>query len=102
MNASDLTAQEQTNVRGALHFLRNRCNGWKPLSKVLHYQHKTLARIANGHSTVTPALAFRVARFAAVSVDDALTGKFPPPDVCPRCGFCMVAPDAPAPAASLS
>ena len=34
----------------------------------------------------SPMVAFRVARFAGVGVDDVLTGAFPPPGTCPHCG----------------
>ena len=77
---SDLTAEEQKNVRAALRFLRARCGGWRPVAKALRYSRATLQR-ASG-----PVLAFRIARIAGVSVDDVLSGKFPPAGVCPHCG----------------
>ena len=77
---SDLTAEETKNVRAALRFLRVRCGGWRPVAKALRYSRATLQR-AGG-----PVLAFRVARLAGVSVDDVLTGKYPPAGTCPHCG----------------
>jgi len=35
---------------------------------------------------VTAGLALRVARFAEVSIDDLLGGKYVPPGACPYCG----------------
>jgi hypothetical protein len=77
---SDLTAKEQTNVLTAVRFLRARCGGWAPLVKALGFTEVTLRKPA------TPTVAFRVARFAKVSVDDVLTGRFPAPGTCPHCG----------------
>ena len=85
MSAVDLTPAEQTHVRAALRFLRNRCGGWEPLAKVLHSKHTTLGHIANGR-TVTPTIAFRVARLGGVSFDDVLAGRYPAPGTCPHCG----------------
>jgi hypothetical protein len=76
---SDLTTDEQKNVRTAVRFLRVRCGGWRPLAKALRFSKATLWR-------PSPALAFRVARFAGVGVDDVLMGRFPPTGTCPHCG----------------
>jgi hypothetical protein len=85
-NVFELTPEEQSNVRGALQFLRHRVGGWEPLAIAIHVKDRTLAKIAGGRATVTPALAFKVARFTKVSMDDMLTGKFPAPGTCPYCG----------------
>lgn len=45
----------------------------------------TLTKVRQRH-TVTPLIAFRVARFAEIGVDDLLTGKYPPAGACPHCG----------------
>jgi hypothetical protein len=82
----DLTKQEQANVRAALRFLRARCGGWASVAKVLHLGESTLAMVGGGHRTVTPLIAFRVAKFAKVGVDDVLGGRFPEPGTCPMCG----------------
>jgi len=71
----DLTPEEQTNVRAALRFLRLRCGGWDSLAKALHFNKKTLGNVARARA-VSPTVAFRVARFAKVGVDDLLAGKF--------------------------
>jgi hypothetical protein len=81
----DLTAKEQTNVRTALRFLRTRCGTWATLSKALRFAESTAGNVVQGAS-VSPMMAFRVARFAKVTVDDVLTGKFPAPGACPMCG----------------
>jgi hypothetical protein len=81
----DLTAEEQAHVRTALRFLRTRCGGWAAVAEVLHLHKVTIRNVANGRA-VGPVVAFRVARFVKVGVDDVLAGKFPAPDTCPHCG----------------
>ena len=93
---TDLTTQEQENVRGALLFLRTRCGGWKPLTKALRFQGKTLLHVSGGSRPVSASMAVRVARLASVSVDDVLTGKYPAQGTCPHCGY--RAPDGERPA----
>lgn len=80
MNAFALTAKEAANVRAAARFLRARMGGWKNVAKALHVTRTTAYKAPN------PALAFRLARLVGVGVDDVLTGRYPPPGVCPHCG----------------
>jgi hypothetical protein len=82
----NLTTKEQANVRAALRFLRSRCGTWATLAKALHFGDTTLANVASGHSSVTPVVAFRIAKFVKVGVDDVLAGRFPEPGTCPHCG----------------
>jgi len=81
----DLTEAEQAHVRTALQYLRRRCGGWMGLAPVLGYQRKTLSEIAHG-TAVTPTLAFRVARFSHVTMEDLIAGRFPPAGTCLHCG----------------
>jgi len=83
---NDLTTQEQTRVRAALAFLHARAGTWGALAKALGFKETTLGHIAAGRKNATASLAFRVARFAGVGVDDVLTGRFPDPRCCPHCG----------------
>lgn len=80
---SDLTADEQKNVRAALRFLRARCGGWKPVAKVLRTHPLSLSL---RDRPISASLAFRVARLAGIGVDDVLAGKYPPAGTCPHCG----------------
>ena len=82
---------EQENVRVALRFLHARARGWTPLGASLGFKHKTLES-ANQGRPVSATLAFRVARFAAVPMDDLLAGKFPPAGTCPHCGHIAESP----------
>jgi len=83
---SDLTEQEQTNVRKAMAHLRLRCGTWLLLAKALHAKYSTVRRAVDGHDAVSARLAFRVARLADTSIDGLLAGKWPPPNTCPNCG----------------
>ncbi len=85
IDTDDLTLVEQEHVRAALQFLRRQIGTLEMLGKVLKVTDRTLVYIQEGR-TVTPTVAFRVARFAKVSVDDLLAGKFPAPGTCPYCG----------------
>lgn len=88
MRRSDLSAEEQKNVRTALKFLRTRCGTWATLAKVLDSTGRTLTEVANRRSVVSASMAFRVARLAKVGVDDVISGRFPDPRSCPYCGHC--------------
>jgi hypothetical protein len=85
---SDLTAEEQANVRVALRFLRARCGSVVNLAKVLGFKDTTLGNVVSGRKPVGASVTFRAARLAKVGVDDLLVGKFPPPGACPHCGHC--------------
>jgi hypothetical protein len=89
---TDLTTQEQQHVRAALRFLRARCGGWAPVSKVLRFKDTSLSAVATSHKPVSTTLVFRIARFAKVGVDDVLAGRFPEPGTCPHCGHRPSAP----------
>jgi hypothetical protein len=82
---SDLTAKEQENVRAALRFIHTRCGTWALAAKAIRAQPNTLRQTAAGRA-VSASMAVRAARFAGVSVDDVLIGRFPPPGTCPHCG----------------
>lgn len=86
MSAMDLTTAEQTHVRTALKFLRSRCGTWANVAKVLGFKAANLCAVAGAHKSVSARVAFRVARFAKVPVDDVLAGRFPAPGTCPHCG----------------
>jgi hypothetical protein len=82
---TDLTKQEQAHVRTALVRLKLQCGGWNPVAKILRLNPATLSGVATG-KLVTPVMAFRVARFVKMGVEELLAGKFTPPGTCPHCG----------------
>jgi hypothetical protein len=83
---SDLTADEQANVRAAIRVLYGRAGGWAQLAKALGFKLSTVNRAHRGNDDVTPRMAFRVARMAGVGVDEVLAGRWPVAGTCPHCG----------------
>lgn len=83
---SDLTITEQKHVRTALRYLRNRVGAWEPVADALGFKCDTIDKVVNQRGrSVSPTMAFRVARLAGVTIDDLLEGRFLP-GACPRCG----------------
>jgi len=83
---TDLTTAEQANVLIAMRHLRVKCGGWKPLADALGFSPHTIRHVREGDKGVSASMALRVAKLAAVGVDDVLTGNYPPLGVCPHCG----------------
>lgn len=73
-------------MRVALRVLAARTGNRKALAKALRYQPSTIGHVLDDGVTVSVNLAFRVARFAGVTVDGLLAGEYPPAGVCRRCG----------------
>jgi len=90
---TDLTAIEQANVLIAMRHLRVKCGGWKPLADALGFSPHTIRHVREGDRGVSASMALRVAKLAAVGVDDILRGRFPPPGTCPKCGHLLVPSD---------
>lgn len=83
----DLSLEEQEHVRNAIAFLHVKLEGWKPLGKLLHFDHTTLIHVVNERRAVGASMAFRVARVVGIGVDELLAGNWPAPGTCPRCGY---------------
>jgi len=85
--STDLTPEEQVNVRRALHVLRRRMGGWAALVKVLRVKTSTLQNHGSKRAP-SAAVAIRAARLAEVPVDDLLAGRWPnfAEGACPHCG----------------
>jgi hypothetical protein len=71
-------------------YLRRRCGPLEMVAKVLGMKDDSLSKILRGTRGVTARVAFRVARFAGVSVTDLVKGQGVPAGTCPFCGH---APD---------
>jgi hypothetical protein len=83
----DLTPEEQTNVRAALRFLRTRLGSTSKLAAALRANIGTLRAVCLPHGRApSAAVAIRAARVAGVSVEDVLSGAWPPARACPHCG----------------
>lgn len=83
---SDLDEKEQTHVRTAMLYLRVRTGAWAVVAKALGMKPDSVEKVANGRRPVTPAMVFRVARFAEASIDDLLSGRWLPSKTCRHCG----------------
>ncbi len=90
---SDLTKTEQDHVRTALRYLRQRLGTWSLIATTLKIRPSTLCNAIDGRKPISPTVAFRTARFAQVSIDDLLAGKYPDPRACPHCGQVPPSPD---------
>jgi hypothetical protein len=83
---TDLTPEEQTNVRKALDVLRVRLGGAQALAKALGVTFRRLDNWLRKVGRPNAAAALYASRVAGVSVEDILTGRFPVAGACPLCG----------------
>ena len=83
---SDLTPEEQANVRRALVFLRTRLGGWTRLAAAMRTNETTTRQAGTRGRSVSAGLAIRAARVAGVPVDELLAGRWPKEGTCPHCG----------------
>jgi hypothetical protein len=83
--SSDLTPEEQENVRKALRFLAVRLAGWRELAKAMGAGEPTVWKSAH-RGRVSAGLALRASRVAKVPLEDMLSAAWPPEGVCPHCG----------------
>lgn len=84
--ASDLTPEEQANVRAAIRWLAKRHGGVRKLAALLGVSYPTANRACLKGGRPSAALAIRAARVAGASVEAVLGGTWPPPGACPHCG----------------
>ena len=84
--STDLTPEEQKNVRTAIRLLHLKCRNWKVMARALKIEPDSIYRVVTGSRTVTASVAFRVARLAGTSIDDLLSGRFLPAGTCENCG----------------
>jgi len=82
---SDLTPEEQANVKLALRFLAKRFGTYRKLAEAMGAKRATVLLAASPRGVVSAGIALRVARVAGVSVEDVLAGRFPVAGACPYC-----------------
>lgn len=70
----------------ALEFMIARAGSMQALAYKMGIDRTCVRRAVKGKPEPGIALALDVARVAGVTVDDVLTGRFPPPGSCPHCG----------------
>ena len=84
--ASDLTPEEQANVKRALLVLRQRLGSLAELAVALRANRDTLKWYGSRRGRPTAGIALRAARLAGVAVEELLAGRWPVEGACPRCG----------------
>jgi len=81
-----LTPDEQANVRRAIRYLYGRLGTWIAVARAVRIKRATVRRVRDG-GRVRPYVAGKVARVAAIPVEDLMAGKYPSHGACPRCGY---------------
>lgn len=84
---SDLTLDEQNNVRAALRFLHKQCGEWAVVAKAIRINRATLTNLMC-RDAVSVRVAFAVSRLLKISLDDLVAGQFTPA-TCSHCGQAM-------------
>lgn len=69
-----------------LRVLHARFGTWAQVAKFVHVSERSLKHIRLEEVGVSPSVAFRVARFAKISLDDLLDGRGAPRGTCCYCG----------------
>lgn len=81
-----LSAEEQANVRRAIHVLRIRFGSNARLARAIRMNADALQHAAVPSRRPSARLAMLVARVADVPIGDVLPGAWPKPGACPMCG----------------
>ena len=84
--SSDLTPEEMAYAKVALRVLRLRVGTIRQLATELSANPKTLAAALSKKGKPTAGLMLRAARIAGVPLEEILSGAWPKPNSCPRCG----------------
>ena len=84
--SSDLSPEEQANVRAAIRFLAKRFGAYAKLAQAMGAKRATVALAASKRGAVSAGVALRVARAAGVPLEAILSGAWPSATACPHCG----------------
>jgi hypothetical protein len=84
--SSDLTPDEQANVKAAIRFLALRFGTFAKLAEAMGAKRGTVLYATSKGSGVSAGIALRAARAAGVPLEDVLGGAWPKVGACPRCG----------------
>jgi hypothetical protein len=84
--SSDLTPEEQANVKTALRFLVKRHGTARKLAGAMKANFGTVAAAILARGTVSAGIALRAARVAGVPLEEVLAGRWPVSGACPHCG----------------
>lgn len=81
--ASDLTPEEQANVKRALRVLVRRTGTLPALAATLNVNPRTLRWYIEQKGRPSAGVALRAARLAGIAVEDLLAGRWPVDGACP-------------------
>jgi hypothetical protein len=84
--SSDLTPEEQANVKTAIRFLAKRCGTYAKLAEAMGAKTATVQLAGSKRGAVSAGVALRVARAAGVPLEAVLAGRWPVAGSCPHCG----------------
>ena len=84
--SSDLTPEEQANVRTAIRFLAKRHGSYRKLSEAMGAKVATVQLAGSKRGAVSAGVALRVARASGAPLEDVLAGRWPIAGACPFCG----------------
>jgi len=84
--SSDLTPEEQRNVKAALRFLAKRHGTAGKLAVAMSARYATVKAAIDAHRPVSAGVALRASRLAGVPLEDVLSGVWPKAGACPHCG----------------
>ncbi|MDP8999889.1 MAG: hypothetical protein M3O46_07235, partial [Myxococcota bacterium] len=75
--SSDLTPEEQTNVRTAIRFLVKRFGTYGKLAEAMGAKKRTVVYAAGKRGHVSAGVALRTARAGGVALEEMLSGRWP-------------------------
>lgn len=84
--SSDLTPEEQKNVKAALRFLAKRHATTHKLAAAMGARYATVKAAIDPRRPVSAGIVLRAARLAGVPMEDVLAGRWPVDGACPHCG----------------
>jgi transcriptional regulator with XRE-family HTH domain len=82
----DLSPDERARVKAALVFLRCRYGSLRALAEAMGLKFATVGYAVSKRGNPSAGVALRAARAAGVPLEDVLSGAYPKPGACPRCG----------------
>jgi hypothetical protein len=80
------TQDELVNIRRTVRFLIKRYRSGSRLAAAIGTSSDSIYKVSQRRAFISPSVVFRIAHLARVSVDDIVSGRWPPPSVCHLCG----------------
>ena len=84
--SSELTLDEQAHAKAAVKFLRERFGSYLAMAKATGLSFALVKHTVKPKARVSAGVALRIARVAGAPLEAILSGAWPTPGLCPRCG----------------